>query len=327
MASATRRVVVTTEGARTSAEALAGLAGAGAEIVQRYDLGDGGDRAALIGGLAGAWGTVSGSERYTSEVFAAAHALRALVRFGAGYDAVDVAAATRAGVAVCITPGANSEAVADQALALMLAGLRRIPELDACARSGAWRPPALYMRDLDEATVAIVGLGAIGRAVARRLRGFGCTLLAVEPYPGDAVATLGVELCDLDGALARADVVTLHAPVTDASRPLLGARELALLPSHALVVNTARGPLIDEEALVAALREGRIAGAALDVFAEEPLPAGHPLTTLANVVLTPHASAFTRLALARTGAAVVETVRTLLNGSLPPNCLNPEAWG
>ncbi|HEY3614524.1 MAG TPA: NAD(P)-dependent oxidoreductase [Gaiellales bacterium] len=320
-----RRIVVTTEGARDSAAALAALAAAGAGIESRHDLGDGHDPAALSAGLNGAWAVVAGSERYTAEVFAAAPSLAAIVRFGAGYDAIDLAAATAAGVAVAITPGANAEAVADMALALMLACLRRIPELDAAARAGAWRPPHVA-RDLAGATVAIVGLGAIGRAVARRLRGFGCTLLAVEPAPGSAGAELGVELCDLPSALRRADVVTLHAPVADPSRPLLGAGELALMQPHAIVVNTARGPLIDEPALVAALRAGRLGGAGLDVFAHEPLAAGHPLTTLPNVVLTGHASAFTRLAIERTGAAVVTALRALLAGDLPAGTLNPDAW-
>ncbi|MDX6560719.1 MAG: D-3-phosphoglycerate dehydrogenase / 2-oxoglutarate reductase [Gaiellales bacterium] len=325
MTTAARRIVVTTEGARGAAGGLAELVAAGAEIIPRYDLGDGHDGAALGDGLAGAWAVVAGSERYTADVFAAASSLRALVRFGAGYDAVDVAAATRAGVAVCITPGANAEAVADMALALMLACLRRIPELDASVRGGTWRPPGVA-RDLAGATVAIVGLGAIGRAVARRLRGFGCSLLAVEPHPGDGMAELGVELCDLDGALRRADVVTLHAPAVDLSHPLLGRREIGLLQAHAIVVNTARGGLVDEPALVEALREGRIGGAGLDVFAREPLAAGDPLTTLPNVVLSGHASAFTPSAIERTGAAVVAALAGLLAGELPAACLNPAAW-
>jgi phosphoglycerate dehydrogenase-like enzyme len=324
MAEAARRIVVTTEGARTCSERLELLAAQGCELHLRYDLGETTDATLLGDGLAGAWGVVAGSELYTADVFAAAPSLRAIVRFGAGYDAIDVEAATRAAVAVCITPGANAEAVADMALALMLACLRRIPELDASARSGAWRPAGMS-RDLAGATVAIVGLGAIGRAVARRLRGFGCTLLAVEPAPSPAAAELGVELCSLESALARAEVVTLHAPSLS-SRPLLGAAELALLPAHAIVVNTARGGLIDEPALIAALRDGRIGGAALDVFAEEPLPAGHPLTALSNVVLTGHASAFTPNAIERTGAAVVATLEELLTGAVPAGCVNPGAW-
>jgi D-3-phosphoglycerate dehydrogenase len=323
VSSGARRIVVTTEGARACADGLATLASAGAELQQRYELGDGDDAGALSAGLAGAWGVVAGSERYTSEVFAAAGSLRAIVRFGAGYDAVDVDAATAAGVAVCIAPGANAEAVADMALALMLASLRHIPELDAAARSGAWRPAEMG-GDLAGATVAIVGLGAIGRAVARRLRGFGCTLIGVEPHPAAGVADLGIELTDLDSALGRADVLTLHAPAGD--RPVIGARELALLPRHAIVVNTARGTLIDESALVDALRSGRLGGAALDVFEHEPLPAGHPLTQLANVVLSTHSSAFTPMAIERTGEAVVATLRELLAGRVPAACLNRAAW-
>jgi D-3-phosphoglycerate dehydrogenase/(S)-sulfolactate dehydrogenase len=324
VASSTRRIVVTTEGARAYADGLAGLAGVGAQIEHRFDLGESDDAGALSAGLAGAWGVVAGSERYTAEVFEAAGSLRALVRFGAGFDAIDLDAATSAGVVVCITPGANAEAVADMTLALMLASLRRIPELDAAARSGSWRPSEMG-RDLAGATVAIVGLGAIGRAVARRLNGFGCRLIGVEPRPTGAVSELGVELSDLDGALGRADVLTLHAPAGD--RPVIGARELALLPRHALVVNTARGGLIDEEALVTALREGRIGAAALDVFEHEPIAAGHPLTSLPNVLLSTHSAAFTPDAIERTGAAVVATLRELLAGAVPAACLNPAAAG
>jgi D-3-phosphoglycerate dehydrogenase len=326
MASSARAIVVTTAGARSRIDRLTDSLAGGAQISERYDVGETRDADLLVAGIDGAWAVVAGSELYSAEVFARAPALRAIVRFGAGYDMIDVEAATRSAVAVCVTPGANAEAVGDMALALILACLRGIPALDAGIRLEGWRP-AEPARDLAGSTVAIVGLGAIGKAVARRLRGFGCVLLAVDPEPDRALcAELRIELVGLGAALRRADVVTLHAPSIVATQRLLGAHELALLQPHAIVVNTARGTLIDEAALVAALRDGRIGGAGLDVFEHEPLPAGHPLLQLPNVVVTPHASAFTRLAVERTTDAVIQSLRALLAGRIPDGCLNPTAW-
>jgi phosphoglycerate dehydrogenase-like enzyme len=302
---------------------LAELSGAEVDVIERFELGETEDAAVLAAGIADAWAVVAGSERYGAEVFEAAPVLHAIVRFGAGYDAIDLAAATEAGVAVCVTPGANAEAVADLTLALMLACLRQVPALAASVRQGRWRPPTLA-RDLAGGTVAIVGLGAIGSAVARRLRGFDCTLLGVDPHPSDATIGLDVAMVGLDTALRRADVITLHAPL--GGPPLLGRRELSLLQSHAVVVNTARGGLIDETALVDALREGTIGGAGLDVFTQEPLAADHPLVALDSVVLTPHASAFTQLAVRQTTDAVAKALRALLSGHVPGGCLNTAAW-
>jgi phosphoglycerate dehydrogenase-like enzyme len=278
----------------------------------------------LARALDGAWAVVAGSETYTDAVFAGAPSLRALARFGAGYDAIDVEAATRHGVAVCTIPGANAEAVADHALALMLACLHRVPELDRVVRGGAWRPAGLG-GDLAGATVGIVGLGAIGRGVARRLQGFGCRLLGADPLVQQLP---GVQVVALDELLPQVDVLTLHAPLVAETRGLLDARRLALLPAHAIVVNTARGPLIDQAALVDALRAGRLGGAGLDVFEHEPPSPGDPLLELPNVVLSGHASSFTAGAARQMAAAVASHLRQLLAGRLPDQrCVNPEAWG
>lgn len=326
MTPARRRIVVATEGARHCREQLASLRSDEVELVEGYDLGDSRDESRLASGLRGAWGVVAGGELYTERVFERTTGLRAIVRWGAGYDMVDVRAASSYGVAVCTVPGANAEAVADMALALMLACTRRLLELDAAVRDGSWRP-GWIAGDLALATVGIVGLGAIGKAVVRRLRGFGCRLIAVEPYPDlDFCAQNDVQLAELDSLLSRADFLTLHAPALPGTRHLIGARELALLPAHAVVVNTSRGSLIDEAALARALRDGTVGGAGLDVFEHEPLAASSPLIGLPNVVLTGHASSFTRLGAERTGAAVVETLRELIAGRIPPTCLNPQAW-
>jgi phosphoglycerate dehydrogenase-like enzyme len=326
MTAAPRRVVVTTAGARGSEDVLAALAADGVELVERFDLGDTDDEAALAAALAGAFGVVAGGEPYTREVLAGAGGLRAIVRFGAGYDRIDLGAATAAGVAVCTVPGANADSVADMALALMLACLRRLRELDEAVRAGGWRP-AWLGRDLAGATVGVVGLGAIGRAVVPRLGGFDCRVLAVEPAPDLAFcARHAVELVELGALLPRVDVLTLHVPLAPGTRHLIGAAELAALPDHAVLVNTARGGLVDEAALVRALRDGGIAAAGLDVFEREPLPAASPLAAMPNVLLSAHASSATELGVRRTGEAVAASLRELLAGRLPGGCLNPQAW-
>ncbi|MBV9820447.1 MAG: hypothetical protein JOZ07_19125 [Solirubrobacterales bacterium] len=300
---------------------------AGVEVVERYDLAETPDTSRLAAGLAGAWAVVAGGEPYDRTTLAAADDLRAIVRWGTGSDAIDVGAATAREVAVVTMPGANSEAVADLALTLMLGCLRRLPELEAAARGRDWRPPS-PAGDLAEATVGIVGLGAIGRAVARRLRGFGCRVLAVEPAPDiDFCRHYEVEPASLADMLSQVDAVTLHTPLSPSTHHIIGAPELARLPRHAVVINTARGQLIDQPALVRALAEGAIAGAGLDVFEREPLPENDPLRTLPNVIVTGHAASFTRLGMGRTGEAVLAALRSMLHGRLPDGCLNPETWG
>jgi len=319
------RIVVTSAGARRCGGLLAALEADGAELVERFDLGETRDESALAEGLAGAWGVVAGGEPYTRAVLRGA-GLRAIVRFGVGYDRIDVDAASEFGVAVCTTPGANAEAVADLTLALALACIRRLRELDAAVRSGAWRPDWVT-RDLAHATAGVVGIGAIGKAVVRRLRGFDCRVLAVEPDPDlDFVNRHEIEIVDLPALLARADLLTLHAPALPDTQHLIGAAELAAMPAHAVIVNTARGSLVDEAALVRALRDGTIAAAGLDVFEHEPLPASSPLAGLPNVIVSPHASSSTELGTRRTAEAVIAAFRELLAGRVPAGCLNPRAW-
>jgi D-3-phosphoglycerate dehydrogenase / 2-oxoglutarate reductase len=324
MSAVAHRVVVTAPNARWLPDRLRELDGV--EVVERFDLANARSEQLVIEALAGAWGVVASGEPYTRAVFEALGELRAVVRFGVGYDAVDVEAASDHDVAVCITPGANAEAVADLALLLMLATIRDLPGLERAVRSGRWRG-AVPSRDLAEATVVIVGLGAIGRAVARRLHGFGCRILAVEPAPDLAFCEeLGVEVRPLEDALPLADVVTLHAALTPQTRHLLGARELALLAPHAIVVNVARGALIDEPALRDALAVGRLAAAGLDVFETEPLPASDPLLALPNVIVSGHIASFTELGASRTADAVIDAVESLLAGVRPRGCLSTPSW-
>jgi D-3-phosphoglycerate dehydrogenase / 2-oxoglutarate reductase len=322
---ATRRVVLTTrsaEHARRELERIPEIS-----VVERYDLSHARAEDVLAHGLDGAWAVVAGSEPYTRGVFQASPWLKAILRWGTGSDAIDIDAATDAGVAVVTTPGVNADAVADMAVGLMLACIRRLPQLDEAVRAGEWRADG-PSRDLAGATVGVVGLGAIGRAVVRRLRGFGCRVLALEPKPDrEFCAQNAVELTDLDAMLPQVDALTLHPPLTADSRHLIGARELALLPRHAVVVNTARGELIDQNALAAALVDGQLASAGLDVFEREPPDPNDPILSAPNTVLSGHVSSFTELGLSRTGEAVLANLRELLSGRLPASCLNPEAWG
>jgi phosphoglycerate dehydrogenase-like enzyme len=301
------------------------LSQSGFDLVYRLDLANSCDEDQLIGALQGAWGAVAGGQPFTRKVLNAASDLRVIARPGVGYDAIDVSAATERGIAVLITPGANTESVADLAVTLILACVRQLLPADAAVRSGVWRRPELS-DDLFEATVGIVGFGQIGQAVAKRLRGFECKLLAVEPSPNpEACQRLGVELVTLGELLPRVDVLTLHVPLSATTHHLIGEREFQLMRRHPIVVNTSRGPVIDEAALVSAIRKGAIRGAGLDVFEREPLPQDHRFTQLANVVLTGHVASFTQRAAAKMMNAVVSGLLSVAEGTTPRGCVNPDA--
>ncbi|HJZ36733.1 MAG TPA: NAD(P)-dependent oxidoreductase, partial [Solirubrobacterales bacterium] len=200
-------------------------------------------------------------------------------------------------------PGTNHETVADHTLALMLAVLRNLRRLDADVRGGGWRDFSLPLSQLNGATVGLVGYGAIGQAVGRRVKAFGAKLLVHDPVGAPA----GEELVELDDLLRRSQVVSLHLPLAPETTKLIDARRLALLPPGAVVVNTSRGPIVDQEALIEALRSGRLGGAGLDVFEVEP-PGSGPLTEFDNVVMSPHCggiSAESNLAMSRMATASV----------------------
>jgi D-3-phosphoglycerate dehydrogenase len=298
----------------------------GFEVIRRQDLADLAEESALIAALQGAWAVIAGNEHYTERVLAAAPELRLIARPGVGYDNVDLQAATDHGVAVFSTPGTNHEAVGELAIGLMLAATRRIPQFDKLVRSGGWRVHGLS-QGLCGANVGIVGLGSIGRAVARRLAGFGCTLLATEPQPDlEFCYQHDIELLDLDELLRRADVVSLHVPLHAATHHLIDRARLKTMRSTAVVVNTSRGGVIDQQALVEALAAGELGGAGLDVFEMEPLPIGDPLTRLESVVLTSHVAAHTTQAMFAMADAAVTGVAVAAGGSMPPGCLNPAAF-
>lgn len=241
----------------------------------------------LLQELPGVAASLAGSEPYTRRVFNANPGLRVIARTGVGYDAVDTAAATEHGVAVAVTPGANNEAVAEHTFALMLSVARSIVLQCDAIRAGGWRrEPGVPLRGR---TLGQVGLGRIGREVALRALAFRMRVVCHEPFPDVRfVVEHGIELAPLERVLAEADFVSLHVPLTSESRHLIDARALGLMKPTAFLINTARGGLVCEADLVRALQERRIAGAALDVFAEEPPPPDHPLTKFDNVVCTAH---------------------------------------
>jgi D-3-phosphoglycerate dehydrogenase / 2-oxoglutarate reductase len=315
MAGPPRRITIATHAAAQVADRLEDRGGI--EVVRRFALADEPEARRRIEGLRRSWAVVAGTETYDREVLEALPELRAILRFGVGHDAVDLDVASQLGVAVYITAGSNANAVADLTLGLMLACVRRILILDRAVRgSGAW--PQGPSRDLSGATVTLVGFGSIGQAVARRLSGFGCRLLAVDPRRDRQVAqALGVTFVPLEEGLRRADLASLHTALEPGTQHLIGADELSLLSHHAVLINTARGALIDEHALVSALRSGQIAAAGVDVFEHEPVDPTHPLLGLPNVVTSGHTAAYSLDASHRTARAVEDCVLALLRGEDP----------
>jgi phosphoglycerate dehydrogenase-like enzyme len=269
--------------------------------------------------MRGAVGAIISTDPFDAGVFAAAPELRVLARTGVGTDAIDIDAATAAGVVITTTPGANEETVADHALALMLALIRRVVEHDASVRRGEWnRGGALTPEHLHGATVGIVGYGTIGRAVADRVCAFGVELLVHDPaLPAPASV-------ELDHLLAVADVVSLHVPLTPSTRGLIGRRELALMRPTAILVNTSRGGLVDESSLAGALESGRLRGAALDVFEDEPAVPPR-LLALPSVVLSPHIGGLSTGSIHQMLSMATRAALDVLRGDTPAGIVNPEA--
>ncbi len=238
---------------------------------------------------------VRSQPRLTAEVLTPAGRLRAIVRAGVGVDTIDVAAATRQGIVVMNTPGGNTIAAAEHTIALLLALARRIPEADARLKAGQWERKAFIGTQLAGKTLGIIGLGRIGREVARRAKGLDMRVVVLDPFVTAArVAELGYEVAaSLEELLPQVDFLTLHVPLSAETRGLIGARELGLMKPTARIINVARGGVVDEAALAAALAAGTIAGAGIDVFSVEPVPPDHPLLRAPNVVLTPHLGAST----------------------------------
>ncbi len=238
---------------------------------------------------------VRSGTRVTAELLEDPGKLKAVVRAGVGVDNIDVGAATRKGIIVMNTPGGNTVSTAEHSITLLLSLARHIPPADSSTRQGKWERNKFVGTQLAGKTLGIVGLGRVGREVARRAAGMDMKVIGFDPFLApDRAAQLGIEsMADLASLLPRCDFLSVHTPLTAETRDLVGAKELAMMPKGARIINCARGGIINENALAEALRSGHIAGAALDVFVDEPPPADHPLLKLPNVVVTPHLGAST----------------------------------
>ena len=289
---------------------------------------DGADRAALLPALADAAAVlVRSATRIDAEALAAAPNLKVVARAGVGLDNVDVGAATARGVMVVNAPTSNVVSAAEHAVALLLSAARRIPAADASLRAGRWDRSRFTGIELAGKTVGIVGLGRIGVLVAQRLAAFDVSLIAYDPYiqPGRA-AHLGVRLVALDELLRESDLITVHLPKTPETVGLIGAAELATTKRGVILVNAARGGLVDEAALADALRSGQVGAAGIDVYTSEPCT-DSPLFALPTAVVTPHLGASTTEAQDKAGAAVAHSVRLALQGEFVPDAVNVQAGG
>jgi len=276
------------------------------------------DRVAEAGARLGAAAIIARQGRITGAVMDALPGLRIIARHGAGTDEVDLEAARARGLLVTRTPGANARAVAEQAIAMMLLLVKDIPALQRRVAEGAWRDGHLRLRDVAGLRLGLVGMGPIGQHTARLAAAFGMAVSAFSRRADDAAFQYARRVPSLEALLVESDILSLHTALTDATLDLLNARTLALLPRGALVVNTARGGLIDEAALLAALDSGQIAGAALDVTTIEPPAADHPFRRHPSVVLTPHVAGVTQGSMAQMAKDAAECVAAALTGGVVP---------
>ncbi|MFF5990067.1 phosphoglycerate dehydrogenase [Prauserella flavalba] len=284
---------------------------------------DGTDRPALLDAVKNADALlVRSATKVDAEVLGASSRLKVVARAGVGLDNVDVPAATERGVLVVNAPTSNIVSAAEHAVALLLAVARRVPAADQSLRGGEWKRSSYTGIELNGKTIGVVGFGKIGQLFAQRLAAFDTQLIAYDPYTSPArAAQLGVELVSLDELLARADAISIHLPKTPETKGLIDAAALAKTKKGVLIVNAARGGLIDEEALANAVRDGHVGGAGIDVFAAEPTTSS-PLFGLPNVVVTPHLGASTAEAQDRAGTDVARSTLLALRGDFVPDAVN-----
>jgi phosphoglycerate dehydrogenase-like enzyme len=263
---------------------------------------------------------LAGSEPYTRRVIESLPCLRAIVRAGVGYDAIDLAACDAARIPVCTTPGVNHHSVAEHTIALLMAIARGFPELDRKVRQNRWNRRS-YPRVMGK-TLAVLGLGRIGQAVATRAVGLGMKVVAVEPFPNqEFVRQWNVELVDLETALARSDFVSLHLPMTRENLHVINRERLARMKRGVMLINTARGPLINEADLCEALKSGQVAAAGLDVFELEPLALESPLLKLDNVLVSGHVAGLDDDSAYDTSKMCAEIIVGLSQGRWPEGCV------
>jgi len=268
------------------------------------------------------------TDKIDAELMDKAPKLKVISNYAVGFDNIDIPAATKRGIIVGNTPGVLTETTADLAFTLIMAAARRIVEGDKEVRAGKWKtwgPMILLGQDVHGATLGIVGLGRIGAAVARRAKGFGMKIMYYDVIRQEkAEKELGIQYTDLDALLSQSDFITIHTNLTKETHHLIGAKQFEIMKRTGILVNTSRGPIVDNMALYEALRNKKIAYAALDVTEPEPLPADHPLLTLDNVIVVPHIAIASVASRTKMGLMAADNLIAGLKGEMPPNPVNPE---
>ncbi len=276
--------------------------------------------------IPGCYAHICGGVQWNARAMEKADSLKIIARIGVGFETVDIPAATAKKIVVATTPGAGAETVSEFAFALMLALSRRVTENDRVVRSGKW--DTLTGHSIYRRTIGIVGLGLIGKQLARWTKSFGMKVVAFDPVEDKAYAEAnGIAYLSLDDLLRTADYVSLHLPLMDSTRKLIGKRELALMKPSAILVNTARGGIVDEAALYEALKAGKLAAAGLDVYEKEPVNMDNPLLTLPNFIAAPHMAGSSFEGLDAIFGAAARNVMELIDGKKPHGIRNPEALG
>ena len=324
MKSAPWKVLITARGAKAAGEqAQQLLRDAGCEIIFPPKFGPlkGDDLTSVLVGVDAVLASLDG---YSAAILTspAVSQLKIIARWGVGYDSVDVPTATQNGIVVTYTPGILDDAVADYTFALLLSLARRTHESHVAMQRGEWKN--FWGDDVGEKTLGIIGFGRIGKAVARRASGFNMRILAHTAHP--SADNKDVEFVSLEKLLGESDFISLHAALTPVTRGMIGEAQLRQMKRSAYLINTARGALVDETALVRALKENLISGAALDVFTTEPLPADSVLRSAPNLLLSPHQSSYARGTGERVSRAAAQAIVDLMNGKKPQNVLNPEVF-
>jgi len=269
------------------------------------------------------------SDKIDSEVFDAAPKLKIVTQIAVGFDNIDIKEATKRGIYVTNTPEVLTDTTADFAWALLMAAARRVVEADKYVRTGQWKvswhPTMMQGRDIYNATIGIVGAGRIGYAVARRAKGFNMKILFYDVIPRPEMEKeFGAKRVDLDTLFKESDFVSIHVPLMKETYHLVNEEKLKLMKKTAYLINNSRGPVVDEKALYEALKEGKIAGAGLDVFEQEPTPADNPLLKLDNLVVAPHISSASYETRSKMAEMVAENLVAFLEGKMPPNLVNPD---
>jgi glyoxylate reductase len=273
------------------------------------------------------------TDRVDAALMDSAPDLKVVANLAVGYDNIVVPEATKRGIPVCNTPEVLTETTADLAFALLMAAARRVVEADKFTRKGLWKtwgPGLMLGQDINHATLGIVGMGRIGKEMAKRAGGFGMKVLYNDEVkqPDDVEKALKLTyVSKLQDLLAEADFITLHVPLTENTRHMIGAEEFSMMKPAAVLVNSSRGPVVDQKALYDALNSGRIFAAGLDVTEVEPIAADDPLLTLDNVIILPHIASGSYVTREKMALLAVDNLLAGLRGEIPPNCVNPEVFG